>query len=194
MSQRIVRRGSHRSPLRVLAFALALALCAGAACAQPSPAAPVPASWSEHELDFDYMGFTTRYSCDGLSDKVRRILLALGARADLSISTSGCIDQWDRRDLLKRFDPVPSLKIRFASLQPASATGAGQVQGAWRNVDFVGNQRLEPGDCELVEALTRQVVPLFAVRNLQTNASCTPHYLPVSLSLHLEAFSLAAAP
>jgi hypothetical protein len=50
----------------------------------------VPAVWKEHRLDFSYMGRTARYSCEGLRDKMRSLLLDLGARRDLKVSLLGC--------------------------------------------------------------------------------------------------------
>ena len=40
----------------------------------------IPAVWKEQHLRFYYLGRTSRYSCDGLRDKVRAMLLELGAR------------------------------------------------------------------------------------------------------------------
>lgn len=57
---------------------------AEAAGAEPGAAAgaePVPAVWQRHEVDFTYMGFTSLYSCDGLEDKLERLLKAAGAGA-----------------------------------------------------------------------------------------------------------------
>ena len=51
---------------------------------------PVAAVWREQHLRFFYMGRTSRYSCDGLRDKVRAMLLDLGARRDLTITALGC--------------------------------------------------------------------------------------------------------
>ncbi len=48
---------------------------AGAAGAEGTE---VAATWKRYELDFHYMGFTTRYSCEGLRDKVRQLLLHSG--------------------------------------------------------------------------------------------------------------------
>jgi hypothetical protein len=210
MNDSIPKKPSRRGLPRALAVAGVLAVLAAAAAsrsawaaeapqaAAAAAAAGQPATWVEHDYDFDYMGFTTHYSCDGLREKVRHILLALGARPDLNISSGGCVDRTDRRDLLARFDRTPSLRIHMATLQPAGPQGAspatGGAQGAWREISFTGADRLDPSDCELVQELTRQIVPLFTVRNVQTNAVCVPHQSPISLSLRLEAFSLAVAP
>ncbi len=44
---------------------------------------PISAVWKERRLDFFYKGRLARYSCDGLRDKVRALLLDLGARRDV---------------------------------------------------------------------------------------------------------------
>src|ERR1700760_4592296 len=58
----------------------------------PAPAGePQSAVWTEKELTFVYQGFTTRYSCDGLRDKVRGVLLDLGAeKKGLKVMQMGC--------------------------------------------------------------------------------------------------------
>src|SRR5437762_588859 len=81
-----------------------------------SPAAPVTgipmaAVWREQHLEFFYMGRTSRYSCDGLRDKVRAMLLDLGARRDLKISAAGCEDS----GRVGRKSPAPSLYITFSA-------------------------------------------------------------------------------
>src|SRR5664279_122525 len=75
----------------VAAIALAGAAVTPAAESPPaSPAPPVAAQWKAQRLDFSYTGFTTRYTCDGLEDKVRQILLEFGARKDLKVRATGC--------------------------------------------------------------------------------------------------------
>src|SRR5215467_14954938 len=56
--------------------------------AQNSP--PTWAVWTPKELRFVYMGFTSHYSCDGLADKMRSIVLQLGARSDLKVRNVPC--------------------------------------------------------------------------------------------------------
>jgi len=58
--------------------------------ADPVVGSPLQAVWKEQRLDFSYMGRTARYSCDGLRDKMRSLLLDLGARRDLQVSLYAC--------------------------------------------------------------------------------------------------------
>jgi hypothetical protein len=44
-----------------------------------------PGTWQTHQLEFQFVGFTTTYSCDGLEAKLRLLLLRLGARPGLSV-------------------------------------------------------------------------------------------------------------
>ena len=259
--------------------ALSLAALAGAATfAAPVAKAAEPAAWKDHDLVLDYFGFTTRYSCDGLRDRVRTVLLQLGARPDLSISTSGCLHPGGGVELF------PSVHVHFASLQPtvAPASGAQVVAGpasgaqaavapvsgapraagpadtgaqlgagpaamgaqlgagpaamgaqlgagpaamgaqlaavpaatgaqlaavldpavhgtaasapgagAWKSVNLGGFNGLDGGECELADAVVRNVLPLFAVRNVNWHNTCVPHSASMSLSLRLDVFAPA---
>jgi hypothetical protein len=140
--------------------------------------APAPASqWVERTLDYTYMGFTTHYTCDGLEDNVRAMLLALGARkSDLKIQTRGCTH-------VDRPEPSPGVFAHFWVLAPLASdqignAGAGQAQPAhWQTVDLV---RLEGPDwksdqCELLEQMKQKALPLFTSRNLNFRSSCFPH-------------------
>ena len=60
---------------------------------------PQLAVWTDKELTFVYQGFTTRYSCDGLRDKVRGVLLDLGAqKKGLKVMQLGCSSPSGRPD------------------------------------------------------------------------------------------------
>src|SRR6267154_165650 len=88
--------------LAVLAAPTRAAATPQAAAIQPAaPTAvtgiPMAAVWREQHLDFFYMGRTSRYSCDGLRDKVRAMLLDLGARRDVKIAAIGCEDSGRER-------------------------------------------------------------------------------------------------
>src|SRR6202165_980949 len=103
------------SALRVVAAgAVAVLLTAtGWAAADEAGAAAThgeSAVWTPKELTFAYQGFTTKYSCDGLRDKVRSILLKLGAREDLQVNASPCSS-------LGGPDPFPGVRIKMNVLQ-----------------------------------------------------------------------------
>lgn len=164
------------------AFVPALLSCVAAtALAQATPG-----NWTDHDVRFTYMGFTSQYTCEGMRDKVRMLLRELGARPDLSVESVGCAESLEPR----RLDRMPSVRLRFATLQPAPAPG--QASGVWKSVQLGGPGMFGASDCELLEELARQVVPLFAVRNMENAPTCTPHQEPVRVSLRLESFRAAA--
>ncbi len=91
----IPRMGSFASRLAAVSLAMAaLAPAAPARAAEGAASDPAAASesavWKPTETSFVYMGFTTKYSCEGLVDKVRSILLTLGANRDLTVYGTGC--------------------------------------------------------------------------------------------------------
>ncbi len=152
--------------------------------------ATVPAHWAKKKLNFAYMGFTTRYSCQGLRDKVRDVLLQLGARpADLSVYPIGCTQS------IGRPEPSPSVRGTFYVLEPASGSTEQPVAGAWQRVNVsVGDPGLDTaGQCELVEQVKHRILPLFTTRNVDFKQSCIPHKLtPSGSSLSVEVLKPAS--
>ncbi|MET0986906.1 MAG: hypothetical protein ABW034_16035, partial [Steroidobacteraceae bacterium] len=51
---------------------------------------PTPAVWKEREIDFLYRSSTNIYDCSTLRDRVRSILVAVGARPDVEVKVSNC--------------------------------------------------------------------------------------------------------
>jgi hypothetical protein len=139
--------------------------------------APPAAQWVERKLDYTYMGFTTHYTCDGLRDNVRDVLLALGARRkDLKIQSRGCAHN-------NAPEPFPGVLATFSVLVPLTPDDIGKVGATtghptqWRTVDVVRLRtfRSDRGQCELLEQLKQKALPLFTTRNLVFSSSCVPH-------------------
>jgi hypothetical protein len=107
-------------PLRMGALAVLAALWCSALWAQTpdQSAGAVTAQWTPKQLHFVYLGFTSKFSCDGLADRVRSVLLLLGARKDLQVSPSGCSTPFGRPD------PFPGVTIKMNVLEPASSSNA----------------------------------------------------------------------
>jgi hypothetical protein len=133
-----------------------------------------PAVWTPREVTFVYLGFTTRYSCDGLQDKVRDVLLRLGARKDLKVYQTGCTQR------IGAPEPFPGVSIKMHVLTPA-AQGQTQppVPAHWKDIDLMAHMTsLEAaGQCELFEQIKQKILPLFTVRNLDYTSTCVPHQL-----------------
>lgn len=165
-SETVAAAGRIAGSAAMLAVA---ALCTGAGPALA--AGEEGATWVQKEINFRYVGFTTKYSCDGLRDRVRRILLELGARDDLTLAGYGCIG-------VNSPETTPGVRIVMHVLQPAG-TAAGQTVAAhWKSVDLLSARDLRDPldaalDCELIAQLKRQVLPLFAVRHVDYSATCS---------------------
>jgi hypothetical protein len=135
------------------------------------------AVWTQKELTFVYLGFTSRYSCDGFRDKVESALLQLGARKkDLKVSEWGCVSDFGRPD------PFPGVKVKMSVLQPArSDDKQPPVAAHWKQVDVRIDDYRAPdsGNCELVEQIHSSIVPLFTTRNVDFKTNCIPHQATV---------------
>lgn len=180
---------SSRFGSRLARLAAALAgflLVSTASLAGDGAAAGDMGTWQSHKYTFQFMGFTSTYSCDGLADKLRILLLAAGARADVKSVPGACASAFGRPDKFARAD------LTFYTLAPASAGTGGAVKGIWRSVTFGAHQPHEIGlgDCELVEQFRQQLLPMFTTRNVVNNTSCIPHQESGStIDLRFESFT-----
>jgi len=158
----------------------------------------IDGQWHTQKLEFSYSGFTTLYTCDGLEEKVRDILLAFGARkSDVKVRATGCA-MGDNRP--SRFAWVnaeysaltPSVAGAGASGGVAAAAGAlpgaSTVQGKWATVDIAPNRPfyMGDGDCELIEQMRDVLRKGFSLRSADFKATCTPHQITMA-SYHLKA-------
>ncbi|MDE2136849.1 MAG: hypothetical protein KGJ68_05385 [Gammaproteobacteria bacterium] len=171
-------RGTPAAVDRCTRFAAALLAASVCAAADPparaaADSADQPAAWVQKEINFRYVGFTTKYSCDGLRDRMQRILLKLGARDDLNLTGYGCMG-------VNSPETTPGVRIVMHVLQPASA-GAGRTMARWKTVDLLADRDLLEAarDCELISQLDRDILPLLAVRNVNYSAVCPVHEPPV---------------
>ncbi|HSC07339.1 MAG TPA: hypothetical protein VLD59_10985, partial [Steroidobacteraceae bacterium] len=132
--------------------------------------------WKMHEVDFQYMGFTTRYTCGGLKSKVKLLLKHLGVREDIKVIERGCEFGY------QKVADFPRLKITFwapAIPKPGDRDVGEPVLGVWKPVVIKRNspKGLDMGDCELVEIFHDRVMPKFLTRSVETNINCIPHQL-----------------
>ena len=155
---------------------------AGAGVISPPPAAstsePASGIWYRHEFSFTFLGFTSTYSCDGLADKLRDLLIAAGARPDAKAYPNACAAGFGRPDKLA------SARLVFYTLSPPGARPAGDAApdgqarpASWHPVVFTTRspRNLERGDCELVEQFVTGVLPMFTTRNVENRTTCVPH-------------------
>jgi hypothetical protein len=171
------------------AVTLGIATGAPASAGEAATQAPIawkPAVWTPKEVQFVYMGFTTHYTCDGLRDAVREMLLQLGARKDdLKVYETPCSNP-------NRPDPFPGVKIKMSVLQPAPDNPSADTQvvrAYWMPVKLPYRESgiNAAGQCELIEQFNQKVLPLFTTRNVDVKTACVPHQLePLGTRLQAE--------
>ncbi len=159
---------------------LAILLCTPARPAGTAGGAPVAAVWKEQHLRFYYMGRTSRYSCDGLRDKVRAMLLDLGARRDLAITAVGCENPAARG---RRQSLGPSLNLVFSTpavpetaAKPLHAGDLTALNARFEAFTITSDafRNMGVADCELVEEFAHQILPKLVTRNLKQDITCVP--------------------
>jgi hypothetical protein len=179
----------------VLAFLLSGAALAATPKSSPPAQSSEPegyAVWTPKQLRFVYQGFTSRYSCDGLAEKIRAVLLKLGARKDLQVTPTPCSGG------LGTPTPFPGVTIKMHVLETASGKeydpAAPPVPARWKSVNLTSSR--DPvdaaGDCELVEQIKQRILPLFTTRDVSYSSNCIPYQLSVG-GTHLTADVLVAA-
>jgi hypothetical protein len=151
-----------------------------------------PGVWQKHQYSFAYMGFTTTYSCDGLADKLKQLLIAAGARPDAKSQAGACARGFGRPDKFARAD------LTFYTLAPndhGKPADSPPVDGTWRPVTFAARspRELSISDCELIEQFRNSVLPMFATRNVDNHTTCVPHQESGTV-IDLKFESFAAAP
>jgi hypothetical protein len=155
------------------------------------PSAQERGVWQKHEYSFVYMGFTSTYSCDGLADKIKLLLITAGARPDAKSQPGACASGFGRPDKFARAE------LTFYTLAPSGAdapSGSKPVDGIWRPVSLTDRspRELSTGDCELIEQFRNNVLPMFTTRNVDDHTTCIPYQNSGSIiGLRFESFTAA---
>lgn len=176
--------------LRVLKASCVVVICGfglTALAAEPSGDSQ-QGIWQKHEYTFQYFGFTTTYSCDGLASKLKVLLIAAGARADAKSTSVGCARGYGTPD------KFATARLTFYTLAPAgNGENASQpINGVWHSVTFADRSPREValGDCELIEQFRDKVLPMFTTRDIDSRMTCVPQQLSGSLiNLKFEVFA-----
>jgi len=135
-----------------------------------------PGTWQSHKYSFQFMGFTSTYSCDGLADKLKTLLLAAGARADAKSRPGACASGFGRPDKFARAD------LTFSTLSPApgdAASDAKPVNGVWRTVTFTSRKAPIP-----ITVLSSAPYPVTVVLSLSSDKFEFPQ--GATQTLHLD--------
>ena len=184
---------AHLAVSCILATVLSQAAYAGSPADSTSP---VQAVWKPVEIKYSYVGFTTAYNCDAFEQKVKSILTTLGATPLTKVKANGCIDMnRPSRNFFVTVTTATPIPASEAKEPPNKATKelAERLTGKadplktdpfpaqWKTVDLSRDRRLnlEPGDCELMEGLKKEVLPKLSVKVLADRVTCTPHDLSI---------------
>lgn len=160
---------------RVACAVVLYGFCLSAFGNAPSTTEAGQGSWQKHEYSFQFFGFTTTYSCDGLAGKLKLLLIASGARADVKATSDGCSGGYGTPDKFAR------ARLTFYTLAPAGTkdNSSPPIEGAWRSVTLANRspRDLALGDCELVEQFRDKVLPIFTTRHVENRMTCVPNQL-----------------
>jgi hypothetical protein len=177
---------------------LAAALLSPAAFAgSPDAASSIQAVWKPVEIKYSYVGFTTAYNCDSFEQKVRSILLRLGAPEQTRVQANGCIDvNRPSRNFFVTINSAAVIPASEAKEPPDKATRelAERLTGKkdplktepfpaqWKTVELARDRRLDlqPGDCELMEGLSKDVLPKLSIKIISDRVLCTPNNLSIT--------------
>ena len=180
--------------LRALQASGALVICGFSMtvfAGEPSAGDLEQGVWQKHEYSFQYFGFTTTYSCDGLASKLRILLIAAGARADAKSISGACARGYGSPDKLARANLI------FYTLAPVgnAENASPPIMSVWRAVAFADRSPREValGDCELIEQFRDKVLPMFTTRNIDNRTTCVPNQLSGS-GINLKFEVLAGVP
>jgi hypothetical protein len=144
-----------------LSLSAAAAIVTAAPEATDSPVTQL-AVWQTHHASFDYYGLTSRYTCDGLEQKVRQILEYLGARPDVYVLATGCPRGPES------ISRSAFVRVDFSTLVAAPVSGipSDSIPAAWTPLrlralrpSFMGD-----GDCELVQHMKQLLTDNFSWR------------------------------
>src|SRR5277367_5776723 len=122
----------------------------------------VASTWQHHTATFHYFGIIARFSCAGIEDHVRKLLLHFGARADLTVKANACPHE---------IAPgrVADIAVDFYSLAPAAdGSVPDQVMAYWTALDVNPSRPIymTDGDCELMEQMKDLIADNFTLRAL----------------------------
>jgi hypothetical protein len=129
------------------------------------------AMWQHREIKFTYIGLSTSYSCDGLQQDIRALLLYFGARKDLKVTASGCPSPTD-------ISHSAFIDADFYALAPVTnEVDSNALTASWTAVEVSPRHPsfMDSGNCELVEQMKDSLLNAFVVQDVDYRTDCFPH-------------------
>jgi len=180
--------------LAALAYMIAVAPV-GAAVTESPAAGKVEAVWKAQQVNFEYRGNSTTYSCQSLEEKLGVILRSVGAREDMQLKSYACNEQLgiarfqvllqspviatpDNVRQITTHDAKDELIARVNGDQLATPENVPRFPAVWKTISFARDRRmrLERGDCELVQQLRQQILPRMSVQIVKDNVRCSSSF------------------
>ena len=179
-----------RSKKQHLAVSLCLLASAAATAVQASePRGDITAIWRVQQLEFDYRGHRTLYSCEALERKIASVLTAVGASSGLKVQLPCRAGGLTNRavaviTMAAPIEATPEnvraattystehlLVARLNKISLPTENDLGRFPAQWQTVALHKLRNIDGGDCELLRALSTQVFPQLAVR-AENRLSC----------------------
>jgi hypothetical protein len=173
------RSGDNRRRLAAAIVCICMAITAAAWAS--TPAKSVQAIWRVQQLDFDYYSPSVSYTCDGLEQRIRTILLAVGAHesmrlalrcagrtvnsAHVQISVAAPVEATDKNiRAATAFAPHEALAARVKGVALPAAADIESFAASWQQLSL-SRLRLTNADCDLLRNLQGQVFPKLRIRS-----------------------------
>lgn len=154
---------------------------------------PIEAVWKVQRMNFAYRGYSTLYTCQSLQTKLEKILLVLGARGEIELHAYSCDDESgvasfqitlespveatpENVQQLTSHDANAVLLARMRGQRLATAEDLQRFPAVWKTISFVRDRRMKltPADCELVQQLSRHILPRMSVQIVRDKVHCSP--------------------
>ena len=182
-------------------IALGLALVASTCVNGPARSEDtVLAQWREQRFEFPFISHATSYNCVRVAQKIKQVLLIVGAHPKTKVRVGGCSFDRPGNNLYVSIDtaiPVlapPNQSQGAAPAQVSQEWGPSPFPAVWQTLDLAVDRRssLRTGDCELVHSLARNVFSQLSV-SIESNLDvCSPDVLSPRLP-ELKVTALVAA-
>jgi len=142
----------------------------------------VPAVWTPQQLRFK-LNRSRGYTCNEFRNKVKGLLLALGARKDLQVEA--CVDLVFPGP---SHDPHVAITMQVLKIAAEPQTDQNGVRAHWKSIDLIAHHGpLDPDECSLAKGIVDSLLPLFSTRNVEySSPSCELMWIPPDVHLRLE--------
>jgi hypothetical protein len=147
------------------------------------------AVWTPQELQFKLDENPVQYTCQQFRDKIKAILLAMGARKDLHVDPTPCtntrIDYGRTPGIYgvpigikdgPAIVPKASIRMQVLKALDEPRPDAGGIPAHWKSIDVMDKDfPLDRYDCTLAKQIVESLLPLFSTRSVEYNSPrCYP--------------------